>query len=164
MEVLIVGAGVMGCAVAWRLQQRGAHCTVLERSIPGAEASSAAAGILAPQAEADGPGPFLELCLRSRALYPAFTHELSELTGFEVGHRRCGVLRVAFDAEEESALRKTIAWQQSLGLRAEWLEREAVRAVEPELSGAIRGAARFVDDQVVDNRLLVRALVIAAAR
>src|SRR4029450_10713079 len=66
MEVLIVGAGVVGCAVAWRLQQAGVQCTVLERSIPGAEASSAAAGILAPQAEADGPGPFLGLCLRDR--------------------------------------------------------------------------------------------------
>ena len=69
MEALIVGAGVVGCAVAWRLQQAGVRCTVLERSIPGAEASSAAGGILAPQAEADGPGPFLELCLASRALY-----------------------------------------------------------------------------------------------
>ncbi len=64
MEVLIIGGGVVGCAVAWRLQQAGAQCTVLERSIPGAEASSAAAGILAPQAEAEGPGPFLDLCRR----------------------------------------------------------------------------------------------------
>jgi glycine oxidase len=164
MEVLIIGGGVVGCAVAWRLQQAGAQCTVLERSIPGAEASSAAAGILAPQAEADGPGPFLDLCLRSRRLYPAFARELSELAGFEVGYRPCGALRVAFDAEEEKAARRTIAWQQELGLEAEWLEGPETRALEPELSVALRGAARFVDDHVVDNRLLVRGLAIAAAR
>lgn len=164
MEVLIVGGGVVGCAVAWRLQQAGVQCTVLERSIPGAEASSAAAGILAPQAEADGPGPFLDLCLQSRRLYPAFARELSEVAGFEVGYRPCGVLRVAFDADEENAARRTVAWQRQLGLAAEWLEGQEARALEPELSPAVRGAARFVDDQVVDNRLLVRALAIAAAR
>ena len=63
-DVIIVGGGVMGCGIALRLRQAGMKVTVLERSIPGAEASSAAAGILAPQMESDGPGPFLELCLR----------------------------------------------------------------------------------------------------
>ena len=112
MEVLIVGAGVVGCAVAWRLQQSGARCTVLERSIPGAEASSAAAGILAPQAEADGPGAFLELCLASRALYPAFVRELREASDVDVAFRPCGVLAVQLDDAEIAHARQRIGWQR----------------------------------------------------
>ena len=70
-DVAIVGGGIMGSAIALRLAQRGLRVTVIERGIPGAEASSAAAGILGPQMEAEGPGPLLDLGLRSRALYPA---------------------------------------------------------------------------------------------
>src|SRR4051812_47538582 len=75
-DVAVIGGGIMGCAVALRLCQRGIGVTVIERGIPGAEASSAAAGILGPQMEAEGPGPLLELGLRSRALYPALAAEL----------------------------------------------------------------------------------------
>ncbi|HSP79906.1 MAG TPA: FAD-dependent oxidoreductase, partial [Myxococcaceae bacterium] len=95
VNVVIVGGGVMGCGIALRLAQAGARVTVLERSIPGAEASSAAGGILAPQQEAEGPGPFLELCLRSRGMYPDFAAELLALTGVDVAYRPCGVLQLA---------------------------------------------------------------------
>ena len=164
MEVLIVGAGVVGCAVAWRLQQAGVRCTVLERSIPGAEASSAAAGILAPQAEADGPGPFLELCLASRALYPGFVRELREASDVDVAFRACGVLAVQLDDTGIEHARRRIGWQQARGLDATWLDAAATRALEPELSPEIVGAAHFPNDAVVDNRLLVSALTIAAVR
>jgi len=79
-DVAIIGGGIMGSAVALRLAQRGIEVTVIERGIPGAEASSAAAGILGPQMEADGPGPLLDLGLKSRALYPALAAELRDLT------------------------------------------------------------------------------------
>jgi len=164
MEVLVVGAGVVGCGVAWRLQQAGARCTVLERSIPGAEASSAAAGILAPQAEADGPGPFLELCLASRALYPAFVRELRETSDVDVAFRPCGVLGARFDEPGVAEAQARIGWQRARGLEASWLDRVAARSLEPELSAEVRGAAHFPGDAVVDNRLLVSALTIAAAR
>src|SRR6185295_7852403 len=94
-DVAIVGGGVMGCAVALRLAQRGLSVTVVERGIPGAEASSAAAGILGPQMEATGPGPLLELGLRSRALYPALASELKEATGIDIGYVKSGVIAVA---------------------------------------------------------------------
>ena len=164
MEVLVVGAGVVGCAVAWRLQQAGVRCTVLERSVPGAEASSAAGGILAPQAEAEGPGPFLDLCLASRALYPTFARELAEASDVDIAFRECGVLEVTFDDAERAAMQARIAWQRARGLDATWLDAAAVRALEPELSPDVGGAARFPGDAVVDNRLLVSALTIAAAR
>lgn len=163
-DVIIVGGGVMGCGIALRLRQAGVKVTVLERSIPGAEASSAAAGILAPQMEADGPGPFLELCLRSRALYAALATELRELTGVDIAYLPCGVLKAAFTEAEVHHLESTAVWQQGLGLRAELLDNKQARALEPQLSPHALGAVRFPDDHQVDNRLLVRALTMAAAR
>ncbi len=102
----------MGCGIALRLRQAGVQVTVLERSIPGAEASSAAAGILAPQMESEGPGPFLELCLRSRALYGALATELRELTGVDIAYLPCGVLKAAFTEADVHHLEATVAWQQ----------------------------------------------------
>src|SRR5437868_8301266 len=96
-DIAVIGAGVMGCAVALRLALRGIGVTVIERGIPGAEASSAAAGILGPQMEADAAGPLLDLGLRSRALYPALAAELRDATGIDIGYVKSGVLAVAFD-------------------------------------------------------------------
>lgn len=163
-DVVIVGGGVMGCSVALRLRQAGARVTVLERSIPGAEASSAAGGILAPQMESHGPGPFLELCLRSRAMYPALAAELRELTGVDIQYVPSGLLRAGFDEADAHALEATATWQQGLGLRVELLDGAQARALEPELSERVVAAAHFPDDHQVDNRQLVRALSMAAAR
>ncbi len=154
----------MGCSLALRLRQAGAKVTVLERSIPGAEASSAAAGILAPQMEADGPGPFLDLCLRSRALYGALATELRELTGVDIGYLPCGVLKAAFTEDQVHHLDAIAAWQRAIGLRAEFLDGKQARELEPQLSPQALAAVHFPDDHQVDNRLLVRALSMAVAR
>src|SRR5687767_14444166 len=136
-DVIVIGGGVMGCAVALRLAQNGAAVTVIERGIPGAEASSAAAGILGPQWEADEPGPLLELGLRSRALYPAFASELRELSGIDIGYVRGGVLEVALAEADEAPLRARAAWQRARGLRAETVVAGELRALEPQLGPAV---------------------------
>jgi glycine oxidase len=164
LDVIVVGGGVMGCGIALRLRQAGARVTVLERSIPGAEASSAAGGILAPQMESEGPGPFLDLCLKSRALYPDFARELHALTGVDVAYLPSGLLHVAFDEAGARRLEATVGWQKERGLRAELLGPREVHLLEPQLSGALVAAARFPDDHQVDNRLLTRALTMAAAK
>jgi glycine oxidase len=164
MDVVVVGGGVVGCSVALKLVQAGARCTVVERSVPGAEASSAAAGILAPQAEAEGPGPFLTLCLRSRELYPAFVEEVEALSGMRVGYRRKGVLQLAFNEASRERLLSRVALQRGLGLQAEFLQRAEVLAKEPALNPALLGAALYPDEASVDTRLLMRALSMAAAR
>ncbi|HEY6477414.1 MAG TPA: glycine oxidase ThiO [Polyangia bacterium] len=162
-DVAVIGGGIMGSAVALRLAQRGIGVTVIERGIPGAEASSAAAGILGPQMEAEGPGPLLELGLKSRALYPALAAELRDLTGIDVGYDRSGVLMVAFDEGGEAALSSRRAWQLARGLRVDILSGEAARAREPALSPAVRAALAFTDDAQVVARELVRAFSQAAA-
>lgn len=163
-KVLIIGGGVMGCGIGWRLAQAGAEVTVLERSIPGAEASSAAAGILAPQMETEKPGPFLDLCLRSRAMYGAFAAELRELTGVDIHYLPSGVLHCAFTEAESTKLDATVSWQNSFSLRAQLMTGEQARRLEPQLSSRVLAAAHFPDDHQVDNRLLVRALSMAAAK
>jgi glycine oxidase len=162
-DIVVIGAGVMGCAVALRLAQRGLAVTVIERGIPGAEASSAAAGILGPQWESDGPGPLLELGLRSRALYPAFAAELKELAGIDVGYRRAGLIELALTEADERAIEARRSWQSARGLEAEALGPEALRDAEPALGPGVRRGVRYPAEGLVHARHLARALAQAAA-
>jgi glycine oxidase len=162
-DVAIVGGGVMGCAVALRLAQRGIAVTVIERGIPGAEASSAAAGMLAPQTEADAPGPMLDLGLRSRALYPSLATELSAATGIDIGYVKSGVLAVALNEDDERALGHRRLWQIARGMRVEALSGVMARAREPALGDAVRSALVFTDDAQVNPAALARAFSQAAA-
>jgi glycine oxidase len=162
-DVIVVGAGVMGCAVAMRLAQSGLTVTIIERGIPGAEASSAAAGILGPQWESDGPGPLLELGLRSRALYPAFAAELRELSGIDINHARSGLIELGLDDGDAEALAARRTWQTARGLRAELLSAKDVCALEPALGPAVRVGLRYADEGHVHARALARALSQAAA-
>lgn len=163
-DVLVVGAGVMGCAAAFELARRGVRALVLERSVPGAEASSAAAGMLGAQAEAHADGPLLHLSLASRARFGPWAEALREATGIDVEHRACGVLRVAHDDERASALARDVAWQRAAGLDAEMLDPAAARELEPAIGPDVVGAARFPGDARVDPPSWLRALRIAAER
>jgi glycine oxidase len=162
-DVAIIGGGIMGCAVALRLALRGVGVTVIERGIPGAEASSAAAGILGTQMEADGSGPLLDLGLRSRALYPALAAELRDATGIDIGYVKSGVLAVAIDGAGAAELTARRAWQTARGLRVESLTAEQLHALEPNLGPEVRAALRFPDDAQVNARELARAFSQAAA-
>src|SRR5262245_40209014 len=95
-DVIIAGGGAIACLGALRLRQRGLSVTVIDRGAPGGEASGAAAGILGAQAEADAPGPLVDLGLRSRALWPALVEELGA-AGLDVGFRPSGALALAHD-------------------------------------------------------------------
>jgi glycine oxidase len=90
--VVVVGGGIMGCACAWDLARRGRSVILFERSVPGAEASSAAAGILGASVEYPEGGPAARLARESRRLYPGFVRELVRRTGIDPEYRECGVL------------------------------------------------------------------------
>jgi len=162
IDVLIIGGGIMGTSAAWELARHGAQCVVLERSVPGAEASSAAAGILGAQAEAHAPGPMTDLCLASRARYQKFAATLVKETGIDVGYRACGVLRVGFDRAALTKLKQVSAWQSKRRLSVEQLATRDLTALEPALSTKLAGGVRFADDCRVEPRALLRALHIAA--
>ncbi len=162
-DVVIVGGGVIGCALARELALRGAAVTVLEKAEPGAEASGAAAGLLAPQAEGLARGPFFDLALESRRLYPEWTAALAEESGMEVGYRKTGILRCALPGS--AAERDAFAWQRRAGLAVEEKDAAGIAALTGgSVSEEIREAIFFSDEGVVDNRRLTRALWVAAER
>lgn len=160
-DVVVVGGGVMGCASAWELARRGRSVLVLERSVPGAEASSAAAGILGAQVEAHAPGPLAELARASLRLYPAWVRALERATAIDTGYRECGVLKVAFGRAELRRLEREVSWQRP---RPKTLAAPALAKREPWLSEKVVGGVAFDGDARIDPRLLFRALHIAAAR
>jgi glycine oxidase len=163
-DVVIIGGGIMGCASALALAKAGARVAVLERSVPGAEASSAAAGILGAQTEAHEAGTFFDLAQKSLALYPAWSEELRSSTGIDVGFRRCGVLHVAFDETSRDELHRQVAWQKQAGLELEYLDAAGVHRKEPWVTPRATSAVHFAHDGRVDPAVLLKAVHIAAAK
>ncbi|MBF0417331.1 MAG: glycine oxidase ThiO [Magnetococcales bacterium] len=163
-QVVIIGAGVMGCACAHRLAEAGFGVTLLEKSIPGAESSAAAAGILGAQSEVAAPGPFFELCLASRTRFRDYARELTALSGVAVGYEDAGVLEVALDPAEGRLSAARAEWMLDRGLRVEILDRDQARELESALTDRMVGALHFPDDHWVDPVALSAALASAAAR
>ena len=160
-EVAIVGAGVMGCGLARELAARGRDVLVLERIVPGAEASSAAGGILGAQSESAGPGPFLDLALASRAHWPELAASLREETGIDVGYRRSGVLKISLGGDWLSPIAE---WQERAGLHFSRLDAEQAHALQPGLNERLVEALFFPEDGVVDAQLLPAAMAASAIR
>lgn len=165
-DALVVGGGLIGCAVAAELAARGLRVVVVERGEPGCEASGAAAGMLNPQADAREPSPFFDLALESRELYPEWSRVLREETGIDVGYRRTGYLRcLTGEAPGLEEARAAAAWQRARGLRVEDRTRSALpREVAERLAPEISAALFFPDEAVVDPRKLTRAAWLSAER
>jgi glycine oxidase len=161
-DVLVVGGGVIGCAIARHLAARSASVVVVERDEPGAHASWAAAGMLSPLAEADRPDGFLDLLRAARTRFPALAAELRSETGIDIGYRTEGTLLLSLNRADDAVLRQRWLWQSAAGLPVELLDGAAARALEPALATGVRSALRFPDDHQVDNRMLSGALAAAA--
>lgn len=167
MRVVVVGGGLVGTSVARALARAGAKVTVVERGVPGAEASWAAGGILSPQAECDVDGPMLRLCRRGlvdmRVLERELAVERGDGVDAGIGWRAAGTLDVATTAAQVATLQARVAWQRALGLSAEWLDGDAVRARAP-LGGDVVGGAFFVDEASLEPRRLFERLRASALR
>jgi len=160
-DVVIVGAGLIGCGVAYELAKRGAAVTVYDRAEPARAASWAGAGMLAPYSEEVVDPALLALCTASLRAYPAFVAELRERTGVDAQLRHEGTLHVAFDdATARGRAARCEAFRRNGG-DASVLDRAATLAREPMLGAGVRGAVYVADEAHVDNRRLGRALVAA---
>jgi glycine oxidase len=159
-DVVVVGAGVIGLACAWRCVQRGLRVLVLERAAePGAGASGVAAGMLAPVTEAEfGEEALLRLNLAGAELWPVFAAELAERSGIDTGYRASGALVVAADRDDAEELRRLHSFQHELGLDATWLSGRECRRLEPRLSPRVPGGILAEHDHQVEPRSVVRAL------
>jgi glycine oxidase len=161
-RVVIIGAGVVGLGIAWRLAAR-AEVLLFDRGKAGAGASHAAAGMLAACAEAEpGEEDLVALGRDSQARWPAFAEELLTASGIDVELRREGTLVLALTADDQAALAHHLEFQRKLGLPIEWLSAAQTRAKEPHLAGKLAGSVFSPQDHQVDNRKLSAALRIAA--
>jgi thiazole synthase len=171
-EIVIIGGGVIGLAIAIELKLRGTNVTVLCRDFQAA-ATHAAAGMLAPDAENITNGAMRSLCWRSRALYPDWTRKLEELTSLNTGYRPCGILAPVFEEErgmEHGALGigktpPTPPLSHSLtpsSSPAYWLNKEAIHQYQPGLGAEVVGGWWYPEDAQVDNKALAHVLRTAA--
>jgi glycine oxidase len=163
-DVVVVGGGVIGLAIAWRATGAGMTVTVVDET-PGQGASWAAAGMLAPVTEVHyGERPLLGLNLAAAGRWPAFAAEVEEASGHPVGYRPGGTLAVARDADDNAALEDLYRFQLRCGLEVERLRSRECRQLEPGLAPSIRGGVLAAGDHQVDNRALVEALLTACRR
>ncbi|MFF7770126.1 glycine oxidase ThiO [Streptomyces massasporeus] len=163
-DVLVIGGGIIGLVTAWRSAQRGLTTALVDPE-PGGGAAQVAAGMLAAVTELHyGEQTLLGLNLASARRYPDFAAELTELTGQDLGYRRCGTLAVALDADDRAHLRELHALQQQSGLESQWLSGRECRRLEPMLAPGVRGGLRVDGDHQIDPRRLAGALVAACER
>lgn len=161
-DVAVAGGGLIGLGVAWRCAQRGLSVTLADDA-PGAGASYAAAGMLAPVTEAAyGEEGLLELCRASLARFPVFVAEVEHASGIDVGLRTVGTTVVGFDADDMRALEELHTFQRELGLSAERVTAREARRREPSLTPRLRGALQVAGDHSVDARALHAGLLAAA--
>ncbi len=161
-RVAIIGAGVVGLGIAWRLAAR-AEVAIFERGKVGAGASYAAAGMLAACCEAEpGEEALVALGRDSQTRWPHFADELLRASGVDVELRREGTLVLALTADDQAEILHRLEFQRRLDLPLEWLSAAATRAKEPHLAGKIAGAVFSPQDHQVDNRKLAQALRIGA--
>jgi glycine oxidase len=162
-EVIVLGAGAIGTAVAWRCAQRGLRVTVVDPA-PSPGAWRTAAGMLAPVTELHyAESALLRLNLESLARYPAFAAEVSEYSGLPTGFRACGTVSVAWDGADLAALRDLAAFGRRLGLDSRLLTGRELRELEPAVAPGLPGALLAEHDHQVDPRLLHAALGAAAS-
>ncbi|MEO9030674.1 MAG: glycine oxidase ThiO [Ktedonobacteraceae bacterium] len=161
-EVVIVGGGIIGCAIAYFLRKAQVEVIVLERDTIGSHASGAAAGLVAPLGPISGPGPFADLVLAGFALFPSLVAELEDLSGVQVGFARTGALRVVRNPKRVAHLRKRLESWQPLGLQMFWLTGDEARHQEPHLAPDVCAAIYAPEEAQLDAPRLVQAFAQAA--
>jgi glycine oxidase len=163
-DIIVIGAGIVGCAVAEELSRRGASVEVVDERSVGMGATQASAGVLAPYIEARDDGPLLDLTVRSLEMFDAFIARVSADAGVAVSYRRTGTIDVATSDVELRALRSHAELLVRRGVPALLLDGAAAREKEPLLGDGVIGALQIESHGFVAAGELTRALVSAARR
>ena len=163
-DIIVIGAGIIGCAIAHELARRGASVEIVDERPVGMGATQASAGVLAPYIEAHEGSPLLDLTVRSLALFDAFMERVSAESGMKVSYRRTGTLDVAVNDTEMQALRATADMLRGRDLPALLLDAQAVRGEEPQLGDGAIGGLLIESHGFVGVVDLTRALAAAARR
>ncbi len=163
-DVIVVGAGIVGCAVAYELARRGASVEIIDERPVGMGATQASAGVLAPYIEAREGSALLDLTVRSLGLYDEFVARIAEVSGAAIPYRRTGTIDLATTDRDVDRLRATATFLERRGVPAQLLDAPAARTEEPLASADILGALLIAEHGYVGANELTRALVTAARR
>jgi glycine oxidase len=161
-DVIIIGGGVIGCAIAYFLRKQHIDVVLLERGEIGSQASSAAAGLLAPLGPLSGPGPFADLVLAGFASLTSLVPELEASSGMRLNYERTGALRIVRNQKRIAHLQKRLASWQTLGLPLYWLSGEEARQREPLLAPDICAAIYSPAEAQIQASCVVQAFAQAA--
>jgi glycine oxidase len=161
-DAVVIGAGLVGSAIALRLAQEGLQVALLEQSTPGREASWAGAGMLSPAPDSPAAIPLVPFGRASLSLYAQFVGEIEETSGRQTGYRSEGAIELLFSADAERELSTLIAVHHALGLPTEPLPLDEAAKIEPALTRRAHAAAYFPYEACIDNRALIGALLAAA--
>jgi glycine oxidase len=161
-DAIIIGGGIIGCAIAYYLRKSGVDVVILEQGEIGEQASSAAAGLLAPLGPLSGPGPFADLLLAGFALFPTLVPELEDASGIKLGYEEIGALRTVRNQKRVANLRKRMEAWQPLGLKMYWLDGEEAHKQEPLLSPDICAAIYAPEESQIKAPQVVKAFSLAA--
>lgn len=164
-DVVVVGGGIIGCFIAYELSKAGLGIVVVEKDQVGAEASSAAAGLLVPLHVADKTRtPLFDLYLTAARMFPHFVPELQQETGINVEYVPSGLLRVSLsEAEEATLFDQFQTWQKELDMALTWLDKSEAHKLEPELAPTVCGSIFSHEEAAINSARLVLALARAAS-
>ena len=155
-DIVIIGAGAIGCSIAYHLSKQSQNklkIAVLDRGTIAEEASSGAAGMIAAQVETQEPGPFLQLALTSRDLFPTLTEELHNLSGIDIEYQSSGIAAIAYNPHHQKILMNRISWQKKAKLNTQWLNPEQSIDQFPFLKKPLGTLWAPNDGQVLSSRL-----------
>ena len=163
VDVAVIGAGVVGCSVAYYLANRGVSVHIYEREAIGSGASAHATGSLSLLGAEFSPGPTFQLALAGYREFPSLVPELEEATGIDLLYQRRPSLRLALDEDEEIFIKSLMPWQQQQ-VAMRWIGGDEVRQIEPRLTELIRGAVYEEESAQLDSYRLNLALAQAAEK
>src|SRR5262252_4643476 len=159
-DVIVIGAGIVGCAVAYELARRGASVQVLDQRSIGMGATQASAGILAPYIEAGEAGPLLDLTVRSLRLFDNFITRVGADSGVAIPYQRTGTLQVALTANAMTALTASAAGLATRHVETRLLDSQSVHEAEPCLGDDVVGGLLIPCHGFVAAGELTRALAV----
>lgn len=162
-DAVIIGGGIIGSAIAYYMAKAGAKPVLLEKDRLSSQASQAAAGMLAAQAEMKESGPMYEMARKSRGMFPALSDQLKEASGIDIHLVNRGMLKLALSEEEADEIQHMIKFQRASGENVSWLTAEQVRELEPGVSDQVLGAMHVPTDGHVEAPDLSIAFAKAAA-
>ena len=162
-DVIVVGAGVVGCSVAYYLCRSGAKVTLLEREAIGSGASAHATGSLSLLGAEFSPGPSFQLALAGYHEFPPLVESLQDETGLDLLYQRRPSLRLALEQEEESLLKSMMPWQEE-AVQLRWIDADEVRRVQPGLTHRVRGAVLESESAQLDSYRLNLGLAQASEK